>query len=264
MEQLDTAQAQALAKTIADIGTPSFEASLDAWLGLTYKIDNVTMMAFFDDRRPEVYYSHAKDKRVFEKLNSEYVRGVYLLDPAYALHTESAEEGLYRLHDIAPDQFQRNEYYATYYRRTTLIDEVIYFVRPSPGVSVTVCVGRDASSGRKFSAHMFDRLRNGAPIVLALASRHWENLRSEKPQDVPQVVEILRERVKQDKGIALSPRQSEIAFLILQGHSSVSIGLLLGISPQTVKVIRKQLYRKCEISSQAELFSLLTPFLLGM
>lgn len=262
MEQLDTAQA--LAKTIATIGTAEFEPSLDAWLGLAFKIDNVTMLAFFDDRSPQVFYSHAKDMRVFEKLDSDYVRGVYLLDPAYGLHTDGAEEGLYRLHDIAPDQFQRNEYYATYYRRTTLIDEVIYFVRPSPGVSVTVCAGRDATSGRKFSTHMIERMRNSASIVLALAGRHWDNLRSKKPQDVPQVVEILRDRVRQDKGIALSPRQSEIAFLILQGHSSVSIGLLLGISPQTVKVIRKQLYRKCEISSQAELFSLLTPFLLGI
>ena len=49
--------------------------------------------------------------------------------------------------------------------------------------------------------------------------------------------------------------------MILRGHSSVSISLRLGISPQTVKVFRKQLYRKCGISSQAELFSLVMPLL---
>lgn len=49
--------------------------------------------------------------------------------------------------------------------------------------------------------------------------------------------------------------------LILRGHSSVSIGLKLGISAQTVKVFRRQLYRKCAISSQAELFNLLLPLL---
>ena len=64
-----------------------------------------------------------------------------------------------------------------------------------------------------------------------------------------------------EHGVALSPRQAEIALLILRGHSSVSIGLRLGISAQTVKVFRKQLYRKCRISSQAELFSLLMPLL---
>lgn len=259
MEPLETSQA--LAKTIAAIGTRDFEARLDTWLELAYRIDNVTMLAYFEDRKPEVFYSHAKEAKVFEKLNSVYIRGVYLLDPAYSLHTGKADEGLYRLHDIAPDQFQRNEYYATYYRRTTLIDELIYFVRPSAGVSVMICVGRDASSGRRFSSHAIDRMRASAPIVFALAQRHWGHLRSKAVQDVPQVAEVLRQRLVREKDISLSPRQSEIAFLILQGHSSVSIGLILGISPQTVKVIRKQLYRKCTISSQAELFSLLTPYL---
>ncbi|MDC3055575.1 hypothetical protein OA068_01175 [Paracoccaceae bacterium] len=41
------------------------------------------------------------------------------------------------------------------------------------------------------------------------------------------------------------------------------MGLRLGISQQTVKVFRKQLYRKCSISSQAELFALITPLLVN-
>jgi DNA-binding CsgD family transcriptional regulator len=59
----------------------------------------------------------------------------------------------------------------------------------------------------------------------------------------------------------LSPRQAEVAVLVLRGHSSVSIGLKLGISPLTVKVFRKQLYKRCSISSQAELFQLMLPLL---
>ena len=54
---------------------------------------------------------------------------------------------------------------------------------------------------------------------------------------------------------------SQEALLILQGHSSVSISLRLGVSPQTVKVFRRQLYARCGIGSQAELFALLLPLL---
>ena len=61
--------------------------------------------------------------------------------------------------------------------------------------------------------------------------------------------------------VPLAKRQAEVAFLVLQGHSSMSIGLRLGISTQTVKVFRKQLYKRCGVSSQAELFSLLLPVL---
>jgi DNA-binding CsgD family transcriptional regulator len=62
-------------------------------------------------------------------------------------------------------------------------------------------------------------------------------------------------------GIRLSPRQAEVALLILRGHSTVSIGLRLGVSGQTVKVFRKQLYARCGLSSQAELFALMLPLL---
>jgi DNA-binding CsgD family transcriptional regulator len=54
-----------------------------------------------------------------------------------------------------------------------------------------------------------------------------------------------------------------VALMILRGHSSMSIGLRLGVSAQTVKVFRKQLYARCGISSQAELFALMMPLLKG-
>ena len=74
-------------------------------------------------------------------------------------------------------------------------------------------------------------------------------------------VVVNREEALERQRSLSAESQAEVALLILRGHSSVSIGLRLGISPQTVKVFRKQLYRKCGISSQAELFALLVPLL---
>ena len=62
-------------------------------------------------------------------------------------------------------------------------------------------------------------------------------------------------------GIALTPRQAEIALLILRGHSSASAALALGLSPQTVKVFRRQIHARCSVTSQAGLFALLMPHL---
>jgi DNA-binding CsgD family transcriptional regulator len=53
-----------------------------------------------------------------------------------------------------------------------------------------------------------------------------------------------------------SGSQRVIASLVLQDHSSTSIGLNLGIAESTVKIHRKNLYAKLNISSQAELFAL--------
>ena len=54
----------------------------------------------------------------------------------------------------------------------------------------------------------------------------------------------------------LSDRELEIARLILRGFSSKAMAERLKISPDTIKVHRRHLYAKLDISSQPELFSL--------
>nr|WP_246739578.1 helix-turn-helix transcriptional regulator [Martelella sp. HB161492] len=54
----------------------------------------------------------------------------------------------------------------------------------------------------------------------------------------------------------LTGREREIAALILKGHSTGSIALTTGITAGTVKIHRKNLYRKLGISSQGELYHL--------
>jgi DNA-binding CsgD family transcriptional regulator len=45
-----------------------------------------------------------------------------------------------------------------------------------------------------------------------------------------------------------------VAVYILKGHSSKSLAREIDISPETVKIHRRNLYRKLGISSQSELF----------
>jgi DNA-binding CsgD family transcriptional regulator len=41
----------------------------------------------------------------------------------------------------------------------------------------------------------------------------------------------------------------------LKGHSAEAVGRILGISPGTVRIHRRNIYAKLRISSQGELFS---------
>jgi DNA-binding CsgD family transcriptional regulator len=59
----------------------------------------------------------------------------------------------------------------------------------------------------------------------------------------------------------LTVRERENAHLILRGHSVKSTARVLNISPETVRMHRKNLYTKLEISSQAELFALFIDWL---
>ena len=53
----------------------------------------------------------------------------------------------------------------------------------------------------------------------------------------------------------LSPREGEIARMILKGHSSKAIARVFDNSPETIKVHRKRIYSKIGVASQGELLS---------
>ncbi len=252
---------QQLAAAITELHSSQFPAALRDWLQTCLRYDNITMLAYFQDRAPALFLAESKLPRVHENMENVYLTGAYLLDPFHDLHVKRAPANAYRLIDIAPDRFHQNRYFLEYYRNTTLIDEVVFVAYPSPGVSVHICLGRDDVSKQKFTSKEIIAAKRIAPIVTALAESHWQNLTSEGEYTEGGITSDLIKTLAHNHDISLSPRQAEVAMLILQGHSSPSIGLRLGISFQTVKVFRKQLYKKCEISSQAELFTLMLPML---
>ncbi|MGQ7843094.1 helix-turn-helix domain-containing protein [Granulosicoccus sp. 3-233] len=250
-----------LAVAIEALGTPSFSELLYAWLCRCLEIDNGTILAYYQTGKPDVFFSHSRVREVHEHMEGDYLSGIYLLDPFHDLHVNKSAPGLYRLRDCAPDSFRRNEYHAKYYSGTTMTDEACFHVALPTGVSVQVCLGRDKSSGSSFSARDLNTARNLSSIVCSLMTVQWKHLTSSGDYTDETLLHHLQAQLKEHRGISLSKRQCEVALLILRGHSTISIGLCLEISPQTVKVFRKQLYRKCSISSQAELFSLMTSYL---
>ena len=253
------AEAQ-LAETIRLSGQPGFEQALASFLRAVCAPDNLIILAYRSAGPPLVLYRQTDHPPVFAALNQTYLAGAYRLDPFYDLHLCRAPAGAYRIADIAPDAFQRSRYFIEYYDQTTLIDEITFVAYPSPWVTLNLCVGRDASSGRAFSMREVESCSRIAPIVVALSEAHWANIaRSTGPAEDTSA--LLADAARSMHGIHLSPRQAEVALLILRGHSTVSIGLRLGLSAQTVKVFRKQLYARCKISSQAELFALMLPLL---
>jgi DNA-binding CsgD family transcriptional regulator len=250
-----------LASAISGLHRDGFERQMCKWLSSCLDYDNITALAYFQDRAPIGLIAEGKSGVVHTDFDRLYLTHAYQLDPFYGLHVEQAPPGLYRMSDIAPDQFKRNEYYRDFYSKTTMVDEIAFISYPSKGVSLHICLGRDACSNQRFSKRDLATAHSIVPLVDVLSRAHWKDLTPGGKHTATDTISSLITALGKTRDISLSPRQAEVALLILRGHSSVSIALRLGISPQTVKVFRKQLYKKCLISSQAELFSLLVPLL---
>ncbi|QYZ70119.1 helix-turn-helix transcriptional regulator [Neotabrizicola shimadae] len=255
-----------LAAAIRALGAPAFPDRLTDWFQAALSPDNLLILAYRGADPPEVLHRWSPRGPVFRALD-DYLAGAWRLDPYLALHEGSAAPGLYRLADLAPPGFRRSRYYLGYYRATTLIDEATFLARPGPGTTLMLCLGRDAASGRPFTAATLAEARRIASVAAALAERHWPaghqppSTPSPSPSPAVPLAAGLAHRLHGATGIALTPRQAEIALLVLRGHSSASVALHLGLSPQTVKVFRRQIHARCGVTSQAELFALLMPHL---
>ncbi|WP_457813647.1 helix-turn-helix transcriptional regulator [Sinorhizobium meliloti] len=220
--------------------------------------DYVVVFAYRGKERPLDLYStfDAEDHVLFVSL---YQAGPYLLDPFY--HAARAPKpGVWRMRELAPDRFFSSEYYRTYYVQTGLAEEVGFFVPVSEQVTVVLSLMRREATG-VFSATEFALLKKAEPLVAAFVRHHWAELdrrfdtalakkgRGRRKAAHPPADGVWRH-------LNLTEREAAIIELVLQGHSSKSIGLKLGISTGTVKVHRRNVYRKLGISSQTQLLSL--------
>ncbi len=254
----------ALARAVATLGSDGFPRIFASFLRQCAPFDNFIVLAYKGEGQPAALYREFTDPVVFHAMESEYLTAAYLLDPFHKAHLEQIPRGLYRLLDLAPDQFKRSSYYQAYYQKTTLIDEIAALGYSATGCTLTACLGTDVSSGRYFSRKAISTLRRYEPVIIALMERHWESISLDgrtPAADETNMLERLIDIAAHRRHVKLSRRQAQVALLILQGHSSPSIGLILGISPHTVKVFRKQLYAKCAVSSQVELFAMMMPLM---
>ena len=255
----NTAWIRLLSQCINSLGTDGFPEGLVCALRSITEFDYLVSFAYHQKEKPIcLYHTFSPAERVV--FVDDYLKGPYLLDPFFKACGRNVDTGLYRLRDIAPDRFLQSEYYRSYYVRTGLTEEICYTFYLLNDVAVVISLMRSGDSPR-FSARECRLLESVVPIVSSLARRHW--------QDVPDWFEaelsgreseenhsIIENMVSTIFGPRITPRETQVVAQVLEGHSSESTARSLGISVGTVRIHRRNIYAKLDISSQQELFSI--------
>ena len=248
----------AIGTLVRQVRAPEFTDRVKRLMISLFEPQSVIVLLFENRLPPRVISQWIPDADLRMIFEESYFDHGYFLDPFYERAMSNFEDGAFRLRDIAPDRFFRSEYYRRYYRLTRMVDELGCLARLNDGRVAHLSIGRNAGSS-KFSRKDYALLRTVAPAVMSLIVEHCsqtanlgEDFRPE-PSRKPLKEQLLY--TKLDGGRRISKRESEVASLVVQGHSTTAIGLILDISPQTVKVHRRNIYRKLNISSQTELFA---------
>ena len=255
----------ASAAIVAQLGQPQLPELL---------VQAAALLVEFEFSVVFVYRGKAKPVHIYDSLPAHvsragplnYTQSTYVLNPFYAAYLAGLKSGAYRMRDVAPDGFFDTASSANPQARRTSDEEIGYVTEGWPEGRDELCIALTLPDGEcaeislsqesargGFPDDALARLVPVIPFFEAAFRHYWQLARPAHATAVPDTA--TDDAFQAFGGKLLSPRERQLAQLLLRGHSTVSVALQLGISTTTVKTHRKNLYAKLGIATQFELFS---------
>ena len=244
-----------ISRAIAALGTDRFLPALIAAINGQVKIDYPQVWLYHRDLPPKVLYHEIPDAALVSQVD-RYLEGPFREDPFYQTSMDRPRARIYRLSRVTAGKLKTSDYYRDYYADTGTVDEVIYLSKLRSGNVINISMMRLPRHG-EFSDEEYERLYLLADPVAELLKSHSEH-------DDFAVTHLIQPGIDHQIDLAfqtfgaslLSPREKDVLELMLRGYGTDISGQRLNIALETVRRHRKSIYRKLDVSSQTDLFSL--------
>jgi DNA-binding CsgD family transcriptional regulator len=244
-----------ISRAIAALGTDDFFPSLVAAVNGQVRIDYPQVWLYHRDLPPKVIYHEIPPAAVASQID-DYLDGPYREDPFYQASMNQPKAKIYRLSRITMGKLEQSVYYRDYYADTGTSDEAIYLAKLRGGNVINLSMMRLPEHG-EFTEREYEALYLLAEPVSELIKSHSEH-------DDFAVTHLIQPGIDHQIDLAfrtfgaslLSPREKDVLEMMLRGYSTDSSADKLGIALETVRRHRKSIYRKLDVSSQTDLFSL--------
>ncbi|MFO7550261.1 MAG: helix-turn-helix transcriptional regulator [Haliea sp.] len=244
-----------LSRAISALGSDQFFPSLIEAIRGQVHIDYPQIWLYHRDLPPQVLYHEIPAPAVSSQVDT-YLDGPYREDPFYQASMNQPRSKFYRLSRITAGKLRESQYYRDYYADTGTVDEAIYLSRLRAGNVINLCMMRLPQQG-EFSEQEYETLYLLAEPVSELIKSHSEH-------DDFAVTHLIQPGINHQIDLAfrtfgaslLSPREKDVLELMLRGYGTDTSADRLGIALETVRRHRKSIYRKLDVSSQTDLFSL--------
>ncbi|TCK16616.1 LuxR family transcriptional regulator [Ancylobacter aquaticus] len=237
---------------VDQLGTDDFHRTLRAALYELTGFNSCIILSFSAAEAP-IVLEHCSTIQP-DRFRHCYMKEAYRLDPFYTAAVQGMTIGVSRCKEIFAYDFTSSAYHNTYYKDVPLVDEIGILCPVTELQTIHISLGRCTGAPR-FDQSVLDDLHAAEPLLASLVRKHALLRPDLCSRDM---------QLQADKSEAFGTswlrrfnatrREVEVAELVLRGHTNASIACVLGISEDTVKVHRKRLYVKLNISSQAELF----------
>lgn len=244
-----------ISRAIAALGTDAFFPALVAAINAQVKVQYPQVWLYHKDLPPSILYHEIPDDALHEQID-QYLDGPYREDPFYQTSMHQPRAKIYRLSRVTMGKLQDSDYYRDYYADTGTCDEVIYLAKVHAGNVINLSLMRLRDSA-PFSDEEYETLYLLAEPVSELLKSHSEHHEFAATHLIQPGIDHQIDLAFRTFGQSmLSPREKDVLELMLRGYGTDISAERLDIAVETVRRHRKSIYRKLDVSSQTDLFSL--------
>ncbi len=244
-----------LARAIAALGTDDFFPNLVAAVRSQLVIDYPQIWLYNKDLPPQSLYHEVPPKAVYAQIDS-YLEGPFQEDPFYQTSVGRPKSKLYRLDRVTAGRLEQSDYYQNYYADTGTVDECVFLARLESGAALNLSIMRLPEHG-SFNEEEYSALYLMAEPISELLKTHSEHPEFAKRHLIQPEIDFQVNTAFRTFGSSmLSPREKDVLELMLRGYGTDTTAERLVIAVETVRRHRKSIYKKLDVSSQTDLFSL--------
>jgi DNA-binding CsgD family transcriptional regulator len=244
-----------ISRAIAALGTEQFFPTLIDAVNGQVKIDYPQVWLYHKDLPPRILY-HAIPRHAIANQVDRYLEGPYREDPFYQTSMHQPRSKIYRLSRVTMGKLHDSDYYRNYYSGTGTCDEAVYLAKLQAGNVINLSMMRLAERG-PFSDQEYESLYLLAEPVSELLKSHTEYSDFAATNLIQPGIDHQIDLAFRTFGASLlSPREKDVLELMLRGYGTDISAERLDIAVETVRRHRKSIYRKLDVSSQTDLFSL--------
>ncbi len=244
-----------ISRAIATLGTEQFFSTLIEAVNGQVKIDYPQVWLYHKDLPPRVLY-HEIPKSAIASQIDQYLEGPYREDPFYHTSLHQPRSKIYRLSRVTMGKLRESDYYRNYYADTGTCDEVVYVSKLQAGNVINLSMMRLAARD-PFSDQEYETLYLLAEPVSELLRSHTEHNDFAATNLIQPGIDHQIDLAFRTFGASLlSPREKDVLELMLRGYGTDVSAERLDIAVETIRRHRKSIYRKLDVSSQTDLFSL--------
>jgi DNA-binding CsgD family transcriptional regulator len=244
-----------ISRAIAALGTEQFFPALFSAINGQVKIDYPQVWLYHRDLPPRILH-HGIPKEAVASQIDQYLEGPYREDPFYQTSIQQPRAKIYRLSRVTMGKLHESTYYQNYYADTGTCDEAVYVAKLQAGNIINLSMMRLAAHA-PFSDQEYESLYLLAEPVSELLKSHTENSDFAATHLIQPGIDYQIDLAFRTFGASLlSPREKDVLELMLRGYGTDISAERLDIAVETVRRHRKSIYRKLDVSSQTDLFSL--------